>query len=119
MATSFPMLAGHGHSLQSGEALAPAAQGAALLMTFIVAAILLAMAGGIFVLVRRARRGESPEQILLRELREDSKRQKEKPEQNTIETGPTPEPPPAGWEKDADWWKEGQARGKNPPETSG
>ena len=116
MATVSPMLAGHGHSLQSGEALAPAAQGAALFMTVIVATVLLAMAVGIFLLVRRARRGETPEQALLREIREESRRRLEPGRENQGPAASDPKSPQEGWEKDPDWWKGKPIPGKNSPE---
>lgn len=116
MAAPFPMFAAnHGHSLQSGEALAPAAQGAALFMTVIVAGILLSLAVGIWVLVRRARRGETPEHALLREIREESRRnQKNEPPPEHGQDS-APERSPQTWEKDADWWKTKPGPDHRPP----
>lgn len=116
MSVASPIFARHGHSLQSGEALAPAAQGAALFMTLVVAGILLAIALGIFILVRRTRQGETPERALLREVREDSKREGEPRNQSPTETAPEPESPPTGWEKDPGWWKDNPNPGNNSPD---
>jgi 8-oxo-dGTP pyrophosphatase MutT (NUDIX family) len=118
MVAAFPLFAQHGHSLQSGEALAPAAQGAALFMTFVVAAILLSLAAGIFILVRRARRGESPEQALLREVREQSRLAEEKQIQEPEKAEPEPGTPLHDWEKDPDWWKSAPPSDQTPPEKS-
>ena len=116
MATTYPILAGHGHALQSGEALSPAAEGAALIMSIVVVLVLVAMAGGILVLVRRARRGESPEQALLREFREESRRKPEPVGEETEEDGDGPKPPAPNWEKDPDWWKDKPGTENDRPE---
>lgn len=108
MTTAVPMFV-HGHSLQAGEALAPAARGASLFMLAIVAVVLAALAVGILSIFRRAKRGESPEHALLRELRDEEKN----PQQNTDSpSGEGTTEKPDGWEKDPDWWKESPPGGK-------
>lgn len=99
------ILAQHGHSLQAGDALAPAAEGAALIMSVIVGGILVALALGSFLLIRRAKRGESPEQTLLRELREDLRRDLEGRSKLPPEPTPEGDRQSKNWEKDPDWWK--------------
>lgn len=87
-------------------------------MTGIVGVMLLSIAVGVFVLVRRARRGESPEQALLRELRAEPKKRPEEEGKDLDKPTAENKKPPNGWEKDPDWWKDGSASDKSKPEKS-
>lgn len=107
--TTTPVIFAHGHSLQAGESLAPAARGASLFMLAIVVLVLAALAVGIITIIRRARRGESPEHTLLRELRDEEKN----PGRGARNPPPSGEKPaPESWEKDPDWWKNDSSGGR-------
>jgi len=79
-----------------------AQDGAALLMLVLILFILSAFALFFIVLARRARRAQNPEQKLLDEVGEQSKKKVASRGQH----GKKPAPPPAEpWHKEPDWWK--------------
>jgi hypothetical protein len=86
---------GHGSFGIGQSHLSPALEGAALFMLVLMVCLLSCVFACVLVLARRARRGETPEQALLRELAEES----------DAGSAAIPQQAPPAWERDSDWWK--------------